>query len=87
MATKRKRMVIMVSSTVYGIEELLERVYAILTNFAPGSEITPAEYRKRFASDVSERQARRDLKELEDLLLIVRKGGGAGTRYQRTNRT
>jgi len=26
MATKRKRMVIMVSSTVYGIEELLERV-------------------------------------------------------------
>ena len=33
MATKRKRMVIMVSSTVYGIEELLERVYAILTNF------------------------------------------------------
>lgn len=33
MATKRKRIVIMVSSTVYGIEELLERVYAILTNF------------------------------------------------------
>ena len=33
MATKRKRLVVMVSSTVYGIEELLERVYAILTNF------------------------------------------------------
>ena len=33
MAGKRKQLVIMVSSTVYGIEELLERVYAILTNF------------------------------------------------------
>ena len=33
MAAKRKQLVVMVSSTVYGIEELLERVYAILVNF------------------------------------------------------
>lgn len=33
MAKKKKRLIVMVSSTVYGIEELLERVYAILTNF------------------------------------------------------
>ncbi len=33
MAAKRKKLVVMVSSTVYGIEELLERVYAILTSF------------------------------------------------------
>ena len=33
MAKKRKSLVVMVSSTVYGIEELLDRVYAILTNF------------------------------------------------------
>ncbi|MDX9945348.1 MAG: DUF4062 domain-containing protein [Azonexus sp.] len=30
---KKKKLVIMVSSTVYGIEELLERIYAILTRF------------------------------------------------------
>jgi len=66
---------------------LNERQKGLIENLALGSEITPAEYRKRFASDVSERQGRRDLKELEDLRLIVRKGGGAGTRYQRTNRT
>jgi hypothetical protein len=33
MAKKQKRLIVMVSSTVYGIEELLDRVYAILTNF------------------------------------------------------
>ena len=33
MAKKQKPLVVMVSSTVYGIEELLDRVYAILTNF------------------------------------------------------
>lgn len=31
--TKRKKPIIMVSSTVYGIEELLDRVYAVLTQF------------------------------------------------------
>lgn len=31
--TKKKKLVVMVSSTVYGIEELLERIYAILTRF------------------------------------------------------
>jgi len=33
MPKKREPLVVMVSSTVYGIEELLDRVYAILTNF------------------------------------------------------
>lgn len=33
MAKKKKPLVVMVSSTVYGIEELLERIYAILTRF------------------------------------------------------
>ena len=31
--SKKKKLVVMVSSTVYGIEELLERIYAILTRF------------------------------------------------------
>jgi hypothetical protein len=30
---QKKRLIVMVSSTVYGIEELLERIYAILTGF------------------------------------------------------
>jgi len=30
---KKKKLIIMVSSTVYGIDELLERIYAILTRF------------------------------------------------------
>jgi len=30
---KKKKLIVMVSSTVYGIEELLERIYAILNNF------------------------------------------------------
>lgn len=30
---KKKRLVVMVSLTVYGIEELLERIYAIPTRF------------------------------------------------------
>ncbi len=33
MARKKKKLVVMVSSTVYGIEELLERIYAILNRF------------------------------------------------------
>lgn len=66
---------------------LNKRQQALMKALSSGSEITPAEYRKRFASDVSERQARRDLAELEDLTILARKGKGAGTRYQRTNRT
>ena len=30
---KKKKLIVMVSSTVYGIEELFERIYAILTRF------------------------------------------------------
>lgn len=30
---KKKKLIVMVSSTVYGIDELLERIYAILTRF------------------------------------------------------
>ncbi len=30
---KKKKLIVMVSFTVYGVEELLERIYAILTRF------------------------------------------------------
>jgi len=66
---------------------LNKRQKSLIKALSPGDEIKPADYQKQFASDVSERQARRDLRELEDLALIDRTGKGAGTRYQRTNRT
>lgn len=83
-----------VTLTLYSSKSLVSeeirlniRQDALIKELSPGNEITPAKYRQRFAPDVSERQARRDLKELEDLALLDRKGKGAGTRYQRTNRT
>jgi ATP-dependent DNA helicase RecG len=49
--------------------------------------IRPTEYRERFASEVSERQARSDLVALEELGLLRVDGAGAATTYVRTNRT
>ncbi|MFH2063616.1 MAG: RNA-binding domain-containing protein [Pseudomonadota bacterium] len=63
------------------------RQNALIKALSPGDEIRPIDYRKKFASDVSDRQARRDLTELAELTLLERKGKGAGTRYSRTNRT
>ena len=42
---------------------------------------------QRFATEVSDRQARRDLVELEEAGLLLRIGKGAGTVFQRTDRT
>lgn len=67
--------------------ELNIRQKALIQKLSATDEIRPIEYREKFASDVSERQARRDLKELEDLGMLERKGKGASTRYVRTNRT
>ena len=60
---------------------------ALIRALSPGDEIRMKDYRKKFASDVSERQARRDLTELQNSDLLERKGKGAGVRYFRTNRT
>ncbi len=66
---------------------LNNRQKALIEALAPGGEIRPKDYRKNFASDVSERQARRDLTVLEALALLERKGKGAGTRYVRAKQT
>lgn len=63
------------------------RQQALLTQLGRGERIRPGEYHQRFASDVSDRQARRDLVELEEAGLLQRVGMGAGTVYQRTDRT
>ncbi len=63
------------------------RQEALIKALSPGNEIRMKDYREKFASDVSERQARRDLTKLHNLALLERKGKGAGIRYVRTNRT
>jgi ATP-dependent DNA helicase RecG len=63
------------------------RQQALLAQLNSGNQIRPGEYHQQFATDVSERQARRDLKELEDAGFLARIGRGATTVYQRTART
>ena len=64
---------------------LNKRQNRLLTELNPGKAITLSDYLKRFAGDVGDRQARRDLKELEaaDLKLI---GKGRAAHYERTSR-
>jgi ATP-dependent DNA helicase RecG len=63
------------------------RQQALLVKLERGEQIRPSEYHQQFASEVSDRQARRDLVELEQAGLILRIGSGAKTVYQRTDRT
>lgn len=59
---------------------------ALLEALTEGEEIRPGHYKDRFAEGVSERQARRDLKELEEANLLQQVGAGRTTRYRRTVR-
>jgi ATP-dependent DNA helicase RecG len=63
------------------------RQQSLLSQLGKGEQIRPSEYHQRFASDVSDRQARRDLVELEEAGLLLRIGKGVSTVYQRTDRT
>lgn len=64
--------------------DLNERQKHLLTHLAPGDAISRQDYAQQFASDVSERTARRDLSELEEHGLLNRKGSGPTTTYIRT---
>lgn len=63
------------------------RQQALLAEMGAGDQIRPGEYRQRFATSISDRQARRDLVELEEAGLLHRIGKGVSTLYQRTDRT
>ena len=69
-----------------GAEAFNDRQLALLAALTKGEEIRPGDYRDRFAEGVSERQARRDLKELEEANLLEQVGSGRATRYRRTTR-
>jgi ATP-dependent DNA helicase RecG len=59
-----------------------ERQNWLLLDLQPGDSITPKEYQTRYAAGVGERQARRDLEELEALKWLVREGATKSTRYR-----
>lgn len=59
------------------------RQQKLLDTLAVGTSIDVASYRRRFASEVSDRQARRDLTELADVGRMKKEGSGTGTAYRR----
>lgn len=63
--------------------ELNHRQRDLLEHLDRGESIALGEYHREIAADVGERQARRDLAELEELGLLAREGSGRGTRYMR----
>jgi len=63
-----------------------ERQDALLKILSTGERIKTPEFHKRFGAGVSERQARRDLKELEEAGLLERIGAGPTTAYERTDK-
>ena len=63
------------------------RQQTLLAQLNAGDQIRPGEYHRQFALEVSDRQARRDLVELEEAGLLRRLVKGASTTYQRTDRT
>jgi ATP-dependent DNA helicase RecG len=67
-------------------ERLNDRQKRLIQTLQPGQTISASEYTTRFAEDVVERQARRDLRELEDADLMWREGKGKATLYVRTER-
>lgn len=69
----------------FGTLPLNVRQEAALEGIEIGGQVTTAEYRVRFAPDLSERQARRDLTELEQDGFFVRAKGGASSIYRRTD--
>lgn len=67
--------------------DLNERQRSLLDALKPGERIRVAEFVERFGHGITERQARRDLTDLEAYGLLVRHGGGAKTTYERSTKT
>lgn len=70
---------------MFGSLPLNHRQEAALSDVRPGGFITPSEYRERYAGNVSDRQARRDLSELEQEGYFVREKGGQSSAFRRTD--
>lgn len=66
--------------------DLNERQTEFLSALRAGEQIRVPEYLERFGHGVSDRQARRDLSDLEGAGFLVRHGAGSKTTYERTER-
>lgn len=66
--------------------DLGERQLRMLKELKAGETIRLREYIQQFASDVTERQAQRDLHELREAELLRLEGGGRSAHYVRTSR-
>lgn len=62
---------------------LSDRQRAFLNEVRPGDAVSLADYTKRFASDISDRQARRELAELESRRFVKKEGLSVATVYRR----
>ncbi len=58
----------------------------LMGSLKPGEAIAPGDYLERFATGIGDRQARRDLGELENAGFLRREGKGKATVYVRTQR-
>lgn len=66
--------------------ELNERQLALIDALRAGAELLTTDYSERFAQDVTDRTARRDLEKLEDFGFLERSGAGRGTIFVRTDK-
>jgi ATP-dependent DNA helicase RecG len=69
------------------VTQLNERQEGLLESLQTGAQINLRDYIDRFASKVSDRQARRDLKQLIEADLLRIEGKGRAAVYRRTQRT
>lgn len=69
------------------IIHLNERQKELLAALKPGEQIRIREYVERFAQGITDRQARRDLTDLEGYGLLIRHGVTSKTTYERTQET
>ncbi len=67
--------------------DLNSRQKDLLHDLAPGTAIRIRDFIDRYASEVSDRQARRDLSDLEAAGLLRREGSGPKTVYYRTDKS
>lgn len=68
------------------IIDLNDRQKELLLALEPGEVIRVPEFVERFGHGITDRQARRDLSDLEGHGLLVRRGVGSKTAYERTPR-
>lgn len=71
---------------VSSITELNERQQRLLAEMSTSEQIRVKDYLDRFGNGITDRQARRDLSQLEQLGLIRRLGSGSKTTYERAGK-